>query len=173
MLETEMNRVQNDEGEDWGAPSWKWFRPTPSGKWNYLEELTDALTKGVRRIDSLGFTQVFTLVNPRGYFLALAAAIEKCGLSDKWVQFRVPAHPRCLLPAVRQIAPIIRAADKKRNFKGGIFPVPDLYSSLLKESKLYNDKLPDPWVKFCNLPKPKNVIRQWEVIKVGGNSGQI
>ncbi|MCA9407186.1 MAG: hypothetical protein KC733_00720 [Candidatus Omnitrophica bacterium] len=165
VFETEMDRVRNEEGEDWGAPSWRWFKPTSSGKWKYLEELTEALIKGVRRIENLGFNQVFTLVNPRGYSLALSVAIDQCNLSDKWVSFRVPAHPRYLLPAVRQIAPIIRAADKKRKLKGGMYFIPDLYSNLFKESKLYKKKLPEPWKKFCNFPNEKDVKTRWDYFK--------
>jgi len=162
VLETEMDRVHNDKGEDWGAPSWKWFRPTSAGKWKYLEELTDALVKGVKRVESMGFSQVFALVNPRGYFLALSAAVEKCGLSDKWVQFRVPAHPRYLLGGVQQIAPIIRSAGCGKRVKGGIYPIPDLYSVLIKESKVYKDSVPRPWKKFNILSNTREAKKRWE-----------
>lgn len=97
VLETEMHRAASPDGEDWGAPSWRWFRPTASGDWPHLTQLTEALVRGVRRIDALGFPQVITLVNPRGYFLALAAALAECRLRNRWVIFRVPAHPRHLL----------------------------------------------------------------------------
>ena len=82
-LETEMERAQSPDGEDWGAPSWRWFRPTPAGHWPTLTRLTGALVCGVRRIQTLGFSQVITLVNPRGYFLALAAAVGLSGLRDR------------------------------------------------------------------------------------------
>ena len=71
VLETEMSRVSNPEGEDWGTPSWRWFRPTTSGNWKHLEDLTEALVKGVNRVAGMGFTQVLALVNPRAYFLLL------------------------------------------------------------------------------------------------------
>ncbi|MBU4304828.1 MAG: hypothetical protein KJ893_04290 [Candidatus Omnitrophica bacterium] len=80
VFETEMDRVKNPTGKDWGAPCWRWFRPTLAGNWEYLEELTNALVKGVLRVDSMGFSQVFAVVNPRGYFLSLAAAVDRCGL---------------------------------------------------------------------------------------------
>lgn len=166
VLETEMNRVKNDNGEDWGAPCWKWFRPTKSGKWNYLQELTDALVKGVKRVEGFGFSQVFTLVNLRGYFLALAAAIDKCNLSDKWVQFRVPAHLKYLLESVRQIAPIVRAACDGTKFKGGIYPIADSYSALLKESRVYRDKLPEPWRKSGRIQSVSEVKKCWEFLKI-------
>jgi len=97
VFETEMQRVKNPTGEDWGAPNWRWFKPTKSGKCEYLEALTESLIKGVQRVEMMGFSQVFALVNPRGYFLSLAAAVDKCGLLNKWVLFRVPAHPRSLI----------------------------------------------------------------------------
>ena len=31
VLETEMERATSPDGEDWGAPSWRWFRPTRAG----------------------------------------------------------------------------------------------------------------------------------------------
>ncbi|OGW80251.1 MAG: hypothetical protein A3B72_02630 [Omnitrophica bacterium RIFCSPHIGHO2_02_FULL_45_28] len=39
VFETEMDRVRNSTGEDWGAPSWRWFRPTVTGRCEYLEIL--------------------------------------------------------------------------------------------------------------------------------------
>jgi len=166
VLETEMDRVKNEEGEDWGAPSWKWFRPTPSGKWNYLEELTAELVKGVKRVESLGFERVVTLVNPCGYFFALAAAIEKCGLSGKWLQFRVPAHPRYLLEAVREVAPIVKDLADGKKVRGGIYPIPRLYPALVKESKLYKDKLPVVWRQFGRVQSVSDVKLKWKTLAV-------
>lgn len=36
VFETEMDRVKNPTGEDWGAPNWRWFKPTKAGKCEYL-----------------------------------------------------------------------------------------------------------------------------------------
>jgi hypothetical protein len=80
VLETEMGRAKSPDGEDWGAPSWRWFRPTRSGRWTALENLPEALERGVRRVEGLYLPHVIALVNPRAYFLALAAAVEECGL---------------------------------------------------------------------------------------------
>ena len=148
VFETEMDRAKNPTGKDWGAPSWRWFRPTPAGNCKYLEELTEALVKGVRRVEKMGFSQVFAVVNPRGYFLSLAAAVDKCGLLNKWVLFRVPSHPRHLLSAVRHVAPFVRAAAEGIKIKGGIYPITDLYPFMKKESKIYKDSLPHPWQKY-------------------------
>ncbi|MBM3254326.1 MAG: hypothetical protein FJZ16_08745, partial [Candidatus Omnitrophica bacterium] len=90
VFETEMDRVRNPTGKDWGAPDWRWFKPSKSGKCEYLEALTESLVKGVNRVRKMGFSKVFALVNPRGYFLSLAAAVDKCGLLNKWAVFRVP-----------------------------------------------------------------------------------
>jgi hypothetical protein len=57
VLETEMERAESPDGEDWGAPSWRWFRPTTAGRWTALENLTDALVRGVRRVEGLGIPQ--------------------------------------------------------------------------------------------------------------------
>ena len=167
VLETEMHRVRNSEGEDWGTPSWRWFRPTPTGHWKQLEALTEALVKGVRRIEGMGFSQVLTLVNPRAYFLSLAVAAEKCGLLDRWVVFHVPAHPRYLLSAVRQVAPSVRAAAEGSSLRGGIYPIPDLYSALQRETKNYRHSLPDPWKGYSRLLSVQEVKKRWTLLITG------
>lgn len=164
VLETEMGRVRNPTGKDWGAPNWQWFRPTAAGKCAYLEALTESLVKAVRRVDAMGFSQVFALVNPRGYFLSLAAAVDRCGLLNKWILFRVPSHPRHLLTAVRQVAPFVRAAAEGKEFKGGIYPIPELYPFLKKENKAYNDFLPKPWQKYSILSGISDVKTQWSLL---------
>jgi len=148
VFETEMERVKNPTGEDWGAPNWRWFRPTADGKCEYLEALTESLIKGINRVKKMGFSQVFALVNPRGYFLSLAAAVDRCGLLNKWVLFRVPAHPRHLIPAVRYITPIIHAASEGKKVKGDIYLIPELLKFVKKESKIYRDRLPEPWSRY-------------------------
>jgi len=77
----------------------------------------------------------------------------------------VPAHPRYLLPAVRKIAPVFQVDDKKRNCKGGVYPIPDFYSALIKESKMYKNYLPAPWSKFDNLPNTSGIKKKWETIE--------
>jgi len=164
VLETEMDRVRNEEGEDWGAPSWRWFRPNSRGKWTYLEELTEALVIGVRRIDSMGFKKVLALVNPKGYFLSLAAAVNKCGLSDSWILFRPPAHPRYLLPSVKEIVPFVQSAVNGQNLQGGIYPIPEIpehYPRLKKESLHYKDSLPNRWQKFDRPLNLSRVNKRW------------
>lgn len=151
VFETEMERAKNPTGEDWGAPDWLWFRPAANGRSEYLEALTESLVKGIHRVEKMGFSQVFALVNPRGYYLSMAAAVDKCGLLNKWVLFRVPSHPRHLLSAVREISPFVRAAAEGRKIKGGIYPIPSLYPFLQKESKVYKDFLPKPWKKYSGL----------------------
>jgi len=148
VFETEMARAKNPTGKDWGAPSWRWFRPTAAGSCEYLEVLTESLVKGIRRVEKMKFSKVFALVNPRGYFLSLAAAVDKCGLLNKWMLFRVPSHPRHLIPAVRKITPIIYAASEGKQMKGNIYLLPELFSFVKKESKIYKDILPEPWKKY-------------------------
>ena len=165
VFETEMDRAKNPTGKDWGAPNWQWFRPTAAGSCEYLETLTESLVKGVRRVEKMGFSQVFALVNPRGYFLSLAAAVDKCGLLNQWILFRVPSHPRHLLPAVRQVAPFVRAAAEGRHLKGGIYPISALYSFLQKENRIYKDFLPKPWQKYSTLPTISEIKTRWQALK--------
>ncbi len=167
VLETEMDRARNPEGEDWGAPSWRWFRPSPGRRWSRLETLTESLARGVRRVDGLGIPQVFALVNPRAYFLALAAAVQECGLSQRWVLFRPPAHPRYLLRAVRLVMPIVRAAAGQV-MPGGIYPIPDLYSILRREHRVYRHPLPSPWGQHNHLPSLRTVTVRW--VALGSHS---
>ncbi len=165
VFETEMERAKNPTGKDWGAPSWRWFRPTVVGNCEYLETLTDSLVKGVRRVEKMGFTQVFALVNPRGYFLSLAAAVDKCGLLNRWILFQVPSHPRHLLSAVRQVAPFVRVAAEARHLKGGIYPIPTLYSFLQKENREYKDFLPRPWKEHSHLVSFNLAEKKWVSLK--------
>jgi hypothetical protein len=161
VFETDMNRAKNPTGKDWGAPNWRWFKPTKSGKCEYLETLTESLVKGIRRVEKMKFHNVFTLVNPRGYFLSLAAAVDRCGLLNEWTLFRVPSHPRHLLSAVRQITPFVCAATEGNKVKGGIFPIPELYSFMQIEIKIYKSSLPQPWQKYIGLPDETDIKTQW------------
>lgn len=165
VFETEMDRAKNPTGKDWGAPNWRWFRPTAAGKCEYLEALTESLVKGIRRVEKMGFSQVFALVNPRGYFLSLAAAVDKCGLLNKWVLFRMPSHPRHLLSAVRQISPFVHAAAGGEKLKGGIYPIPDLYPFMQKEKLIYRGPLTNPWQKYTKLPSRDKTKTLWLSLK--------
>ena len=115
----------------------------------------------------MGFTQVFAVVNPRGYFLSLAAAVDKCGLLNKWILFQVPSHPRHLLSAVRQMTPFVYAASEGRKLEGGIYPIPEFYPSLKKENKAYKDSLPKPWRNYSGLPTIEEVKSKWQTLKEG------
>lgn len=167
VLETEMRRASNPTGEDWGAPSWRWFRPTKSGQWKNLDDLTDALVKGVRRVDGMGIENVFALINPRAYFLALAAAVNECGLREKWILFRIPAHPRHLIPAVKEVVPMIRAITVgEGKLNGGIYHIPKLYPFLKSEEAAYSHKLPKRWESYGILPKYNEVKITWASTKI-------
>jgi len=165
VLETEMHRAANPAGEDWGAPSWRWFRPTRSGKWKTLEALTEALMKGVLRVNGMGIPNVLALVNPRAYFLALAAAVQECDVSKTWVLFRVPAHPRHLIPAVREVVPFVRASAMGKRFPGGIYHIPSLFPYLQEEEKHYRHSLHDRWGKHNVLPTVSEVRKKWKTIE--------
>jgi len=167
VFETEMNRVRNPQGEDWGAPSWRFFRPSRGGRWAYLEELTEALVKGIQRVQEIYFSQVLALVNPRGYFLALAEAAKKCGVLDRWVLFRVPAHPNYLLPAFAQIITFVRTAASDQELQGGIYPIPTLYPALEREAKTYRDTLPERWQEGNYLPGINEVLKRWNILEKG------
>ncbi len=166
VLETEMRRVINPTGEDWGAPSWRWYRPTRSGSWKNLDMLTDAVIKGVRRVSEFGIDSVIALVNPRAYFLALTAAVAECNLLGKWILFRVPAHPRYLISAVREVVPMIRAISAgKGRLNGGIYLIPKLFPILQSEEIVYRHKLPKRWGAYGKLPKFNEVEKTWTSIE--------
>ena len=168
VLEAEMRRARNPDGEDWGSPAWRWFRPTSAGHWKQLEALTEALVKGVRRVEGLGFSQVLALVNPRAYFLALAAAVRRSGVTDRWVLFRVPAHPRYLIPALHQVIPFIRKAASRSKLTGGVYPIPDLYPILQREAKTYRHSLPKPWQECNRLTTLHQVKKRWASLTTYG-----
>jgi len=109
----------------------------------------------------MGFTQVFALVNPRGYFLSLAVAVDRCGFLNKWILFRVPSQLRHLLVAVREIAPFVRAASEWKRLKSGIYPVLALYSFLQKENKFYKDAIPAFRGEYGRLVDINSVKREW------------
>lgn len=166
VLETEMRRVINPTGEDWGAPSWRWYRPTRAGSWKNLDILTDAVIRGVRRVSGFGIDHVIALVNPRAYFLALAAAVAECNLLGKWILFRVPAHPHHLIPAVREVVPMIRAITTgKGRLNGGIYHIPKLFPILQTEETAYRHKLPKRWRVYGKLPKFHEVEKTWTSIE--------
>ena len=164
VLETEMERAKSPDGGDWGAPSWRWFRPTRTGRWTALENLTEALVRAVRRVEGLGIPHVIALVNPRAYFLALAAAVAECGLLDRWILFHVPAHPRHLLEGVRQIAPIVRAAVEGAHYAGGIYAVPVLLPALRDETRRYRNCLPLSWRRWGEVPTGRAAERAWTTL---------
>jgi hypothetical protein len=164
VLETEMHRAKSPDGEDWGAPSWRWFRPTPAGRCAQLEALTEGLIRGVQRVNGLGFTQVLALVNPTAYFLALAAAVAECGLLDRWVLFRVPAHSRHLLKAVREIVPVVRAAAVGTKLAASIYPIPVFLSAIRHESHGYWDPLLPQWRKWGKVSKGSTDAIRWAAL---------
>lgn len=165
VFETEMDRARSPSGKDWGSPNWRWFKPSKTGKCQYLEALTESLVKGIRRVDKMKFSKIFALVNPRGYFLSLAAAVDRCGLLNEWTLFRVPSHPRHLLSAVRQITPFICAAAEGNKVKGGIYPIPALYPFLQKESRVYKDFLPGFWEERSRLISFSLAEKKWLSLK--------
>lgn len=165
VFENEMNRATNPDGEDWGAPSWRWFRPTTAGSWKKMEKLTEAAIRGVIRVDEMGFDQVFALVNPRAYFLALAAAVQGCSLMNRWVLFRTPAHPSFLIPAVREVMPFVRAAVHGAENNGGIYFIPSMYPDLQAYEKTYRHPLPNPWRECNQFTSHYEVKKQWQLLQ--------
>lgn len=165
VLETEMHRVINPTGEDWGAPSWRWYRPTRAGCWKNLDILTDAVIRGVRRVSEFGIDNVIALVNPRAYFLALAAAVAESNLLGKWVLFRVPAHPRHLVPAVREVVHFVQAVAGGVRLKGGIYHIPLLFPFLQEEGNMYRHALPARWKEYGRLPQFHEVKEQWNMLE--------
>ena len=112
----------------------------------------------------MGFSQVVALVNPRAYFLALAAAVARYGLMDRWVLCRPPAHPRYLLRAVREVAPVVRVAAGSRRLTGGVYPIPALYPILQREAKMYAQRLPSPWKENNRLLSLQDTRARWDLL---------
>jgi len=113
---------------------------------------TDAVIRGVHRVSEFGIQNVIALVNPRAYFLALAAAVAECNLLDEWILFRVPAHPHHLIPAVKEVAPFVRSVAGGARIKGGIYHVPSLFPFLQEEDKRYRHALPERWKEYGMVP---------------------
>jgi hypothetical protein len=114
----------------------------------------------------MGIQNVVALINPRAYFLALAAAVNECDLQKKWILFRMPAHPRHLIPAVGEVAPMIRAITVgEGRMNGGIYHIPKLYPFLESEEAAYRDKLPNRWGPYGKLPGFKEVEKTWTSVE--------
>ncbi len=165
VLETEMDRAKSPDGADWGTPCWRWFRPTRAGHCTRLEQLTAALVRGVRRVDTLGMHRVISVVNPRGYFLALAAAVEQCGGTTPWVLCRPPAHPRYLHRAVDAVVPLVRAAVAGAPLPAGVYTIPILWSELRFEAHSYVEPVPPPWKQWSRVPPESEVQLRWKVLR--------
>jgi hypothetical protein len=110
-------------------------------------------------------SKVLALVNPRAYFLALAAAVKKCGLMNRWILFRPPPHPRFLIRAVNEVVPFIRAAANGINLNGGIYIIPSLYAELRESEKIYRHPLPNSWREFNQLPSIQEVNERWGLLQ--------
>jgi hypothetical protein len=104
-------------------------------------------------VDGLGIPHVIALVNPRAYFLALAAAAAECAMLDRLVLFRVPAHPRYLRQAVRTVAAVVRHTIEGARMPGGIVGTRAFLPALRGECARYRDALPAPWGMFVTLPR--------------------
>jgi len=165
VLETEMHRAKSPDGEDWGTPAWRRFRPTKAGRWTALENLTEALVHGVQRVEGFGFTQVFALANPRAYFLALAAAVAECSLLERWVLFRSPAHPRHLRHAVQEIVPFVRTAAAGADLPGGVYPIPALFPILRREWVRYRAPIPPPWRPWAHVTVRQTIRSRWTTLQ--------
>ena len=143
VFEYEMERVINPEGEDWGSPTWRWFNPkNPSGL-EYLITLTESLEKALSRTNT--FSKIFAVVNPRGYFLSLAAALQEQSLLDKTMMLEMPVHPNNLKLAVTIISSFIQRYFSEGYFQGGIISHPSLRQRISKESTVWKKNLPERW----------------------------
>jgi hypothetical protein len=82
VWETEMDRVRNPTGEDWGPPEWQFYDPTDEEGLEELTSLTESLRKALRRLSST--IPRFAVLDPFAYFIALAAAVREEGQSALW-----------------------------------------------------------------------------------------
>jgi len=143
VFEYEMERVINPEGEDWGSPTWRWFNPKYSSGLIELVSLTESLKKALSR--STQFKKLFAVVNPRGYFLSLAAALHELSLFSKTMMLEVPVHPNNLKASVKIISSFIQRYFSEGYFQGGIILHPGLLQRIAKELKSWKQNLPERW----------------------------
>jgi len=143
VFEYEMKRVINPEGEDWGSPSWRWFNPNNPNGLEYLATLTESLKKALSRINT--FSKIFAVVNPRGYFLSLAAALHEQSLFSKTMMLEMPVHPNNLKAAITLISSFIQRYFSEGYFQGGIISHPVLVQRIAKESTVWKQNLPERW----------------------------
>jgi hypothetical protein len=83
---------------------------------------------------------------------------------EKWILFRVPAHPHHLIPAVKEVAPFVRSVAGGARIKGGIYHVPLLFPFLQEEDKKYRHALPERWKEYGRLPMLSDVNEQWRML---------
>lgn len=143
VFEYEMERVINPEGEDWGSPSWRWFNPKNSHGLEYLTTLTESLKKALSRTNTFG--KIFAVVNPRGYFLSLAAALHEQFLFGKTMMLEMPVHPNNLKVAITFISSFIQRYFSEGYFQGGIISHAALRQRITKESTAWKQNLPERW----------------------------
>lgn len=143
VSEYEMERVINPEGEDWGSPTWRWFNPkNPSGL-EYLTMLTESLKTALSRTTI--FSKIFAVVNPRGYFLSLAAAVHEQSLLGRIMMLEMPVHPNNLKEAITLISSFIQRYISEGYFQEGIISHAFLQQRIAKESTAWKLNLPERW----------------------------
>jgi len=143
VFEYEMERVINPEGEDWGSPSWRWFNPKYVSGLTELVSLTESLKKGLYRTNR--FQRIFAVVNPRGYFLSLAAALHEQSLFYKTMMLEVPVHPNNLKLSFKIISSFIKRYFSEGYFQAGIISHSDLQQRIAKEPIKWKQNLPERW----------------------------
>ena len=108
-----------------------------------LISLTESLDKGLSRTNR--FKKIFAAVNPRGYFLSLAAALHERLLFDKTMMLEVPVHPNNLKASVKIISFFIHKYFSEGYFQGGVILHPSLLQRIARQSIKWKQNLPERW----------------------------
>jgi hypothetical protein len=135
VWETEMSRVRNPKGDDWGAPEWRFYDPRRKSGLEALARLTESLRWAIRWLPAA--MPRFAVLDPIPYFIGLAAAVREEGQSGWWSIRGTPdsVATRSVLPKTREEA---ESYLRERRFESGIRSYPTEWVRRL-------ERLPKRW----------------------------
>jgi hypothetical protein len=135
VWETEMYRVRNPTGEDWGEPEWRFYDPAYAEGFEELTSLTESLRTALKRLPTTA--RRFAILDPIAYFIALVAAIREEGQRAWWsIQGTLDSFTaRRALPATKEA---VKRYLAEGAFKPGILSYPVEWTQRL-------ESLPDRW----------------------------
>ena len=135
VWETEMDRVRNPTGEDWGPPEWQFYDPTHEEGLEELTSLTESLRRALRRLSST--IPRFAVLDPFAYFIALAAAVREEGQSALW-SIQGTSDSAAARSALQETKGSVEQFLVNGTFNPGVWPHPTEWIPRLH-------RLPDRW----------------------------